>query len=82
MYLRFPLLLLVFLYVPVSLAQLSVDFVRVVKSERKLMLLSGGQNAMVPAVHQTWMPVEPLGDVAKDIDQWKQSQSGSTGIQV
>ena len=43
MYLRFPLLLLVFLYVPVSLAQLSVDFVRVVKSERKLMLLSGGQ---------------------------------------
>lgn len=43
MYMRVPLLLLVLLYIPVSYAQVSVDFVRVVKSERKLMLLSGGQ---------------------------------------
>jgi len=43
MYPRFSLLLLAFLYAPVSLAQLPVDFVRVVKSERKLMLFSGGQ---------------------------------------
>jgi len=43
MRLRFLLFLSVILYVPVSLAQPSVDFVRVVKSERKLMLLSGGQ---------------------------------------
>ena len=43
MYLRFLLLLSVILYAPVSLAQVSVDFVRVVKSERKLMLFSGGE---------------------------------------
>jgi murein L,D-transpeptidase YafK len=43
MYLRFPLLLSVILYVPVTFAQPSVDFVRVVKSERKLMLFSGGE---------------------------------------
>lgn len=43
MRLRFLLFLSVILYVPVSLAQPSVDFVRVVKSERKLMLFSGGQ---------------------------------------
>lgn len=43
MYLRFLLLLSVSLYAPVSLAQPSVDFVRVVKSERKLMLFSGGE---------------------------------------
>ena len=44
------------------------------------MLLSGGQNAMVPAVHQTWMAVEPLGDVARDIDQWKQSVGGEVAL--
>lgn len=43
MYWRVPLVLLAFVYVPASLAQVPVDFVRVVKSERKLMLLSGGQ---------------------------------------
>ncbi|MDH3371363.1 MAG: L,D-transpeptidase family protein [Gammaproteobacteria bacterium] len=31
------------LYAPVSFAQVTVDLVRVVKSERKLMLLSGGE---------------------------------------
>lgn len=43
MSLRFLLPLSVVLYAPVSLAQPSVDFVRVVKSERKLMLFSEGQ---------------------------------------
>lgn len=43
MYLRFLLFLSVILYAPVSLAQPLIDFVRVVKSERKLMLFSEGQ---------------------------------------
>jgi murein L,D-transpeptidase YafK len=44
MYLRFALFLLsVSLYAPVSFAQSSVDFVRVVKSERKLILFSEGK---------------------------------------
>lgn len=40
---RVSFLILALLYAPVSYAQVPVDFVRVVKSERKLMLLSGGQ---------------------------------------
>jgi murein L,D-transpeptidase YafK len=43
MYLRFLLLLTVILHAPLSLALPSVDLVRVVKSERKLMLFSGGK---------------------------------------
>lgn len=43
MHLRIALLLSVSLCAPIALAQPAVDFVRVVKSERKLMLFSGGE---------------------------------------
>ncbi|MCC6473042.1 MAG: M24 family metallopeptidase [Burkholderiales bacterium] len=43
-------------------------------------LVSGGPNAMVPAVRQTWMPVEPLGEAAKEIDAWRQTLGGPVAL--
>jgi Xaa-Pro aminopeptidase len=67
-------------YVSNMIPKLRDGLALIPRSGEPKVLMSGGPNAMVPAVHQTWMKVEPLSDVAKDVAKFKQTLGGEVAV--